>query len=241
MQKHPVIAGKPSVVLYHHLIKSANTWKKNPKSRWGLEAGRNQHWTVRNKEVYPTERGTPLSPPPSEKPASHWWDCWITPLWLARGLVTERLLFPTRLRARALVTEGCLIHALVEPHLGILRTIIAARTERMKVCLHRRLWRCLLLASDNSISSLVRLLSFFFFLVRKQNQKVHRQVSDPIWYLLVRGLCHLFLSGTFHWLQQLNDYNLKKNSILNLEDERNNRWDPEVLFWVHFQANGCVC
>lgn len=52
-------------------------------------------WTlhVPNKEVYPTEQGTPWSPPPGETVGRHWSDCLTTPLWLAGDLLTEPLLF----------------------------------------------------------------------------------------------------------------------------------------------------
>lgn len=119
----------------------------------GRKWGQKSTLDVRNKEVYSTEPGTPLSPPPSENPACHWSNCCTTLLWLAGGLVTERLLFLLASEPERLWQWAALIHAVVEPHFGIWRTINAARAERMKVCLHGTLWKYSP-ASRNSISNL---------------------------------------------------------------------------------------
>lgn len=74
-----------------------------------------------------------------------------------------------------------MIHAVVEPRFGIWRTINAAGTERMKVCLHGGVVvEPLLLVSSDSTSNFVLFLVLFWgFFVRKQKcKKSDRQIAD---------------------------------------------------------------
>lgn len=78
-----------------------------------------------------------------------------------------------------------MIHAVVEPRFGIWRTINAAGTERMKVCLHGEVVvDFLLLVSSGSASNVVLLFAVCFF-VRKQNAKSQTDRSliyaPPVW------------------------------------------------------------
>lgn len=80
----------------------------------GAEVGTNPMLDVRNKEVYPTNTGTPLSPPPSDNAASHWSISFTVPLWLAEGLVIDRLLFTLIREQERLWHRRALIHEVVK-------------------------------------------------------------------------------------------------------------------------------